>query len=224
MARMWILGASDPEMSAVEALLSATGEKVAYATLLGQLVSPSGAYAADAISREFGERRPVVWVECAPAEGGLLAAMVREMAEEGWAFSAVDHHRTGDAGYGRGPAEFMAGSSIGQVVAELAKLDLLPGSWQRTPWMIPGQCAPGVWNSPGTSPGCDDPFWWVGVGGAIVKTPDDLVLAAAADHCLSHAYRGRCPGVNPEQLMAWRAASRAAFQKRTVEAVRKSVV
>src|SRR5690606_28418019 len=42
---------------------------------------------------------------------------------------------------------------------------------------------------------------------------------AAADHCLEAAYRGRCPGVDPDALMRWRAESRAAFQGRSVEAV-----
>lgn len=45
------------------------------------------------------------------------------------------------------------------------------------------------------------------------------LLIAAADHCLEAAYRGRCPGVDPDELMRWRAESRAAFQKRPVEDV-----
>jgi hypothetical protein len=44
-------------------------------------------------------------------------------------------------------------------------------------------------------------------------------MVAAADHCLEAAYRGRCPGVDPDALMRWRAESRAAFQKRSVEDV-----
>lgn len=46
------------------------------------------------------------------------------------------------------------------------------------------------------------------------NVPDDLVMAAAADHCLAAAYRGECPGVDPDELMRWRVASRAAFQGR----------
>jgi hypothetical protein len=45
------------------------------------------------------------------------------------------------------------------------------------------------------------------------------MLAAAADHCLAAAYRDECPGVNPDALMRWRAATRAAFQGRSEEAV-----
>src|SRR5690606_24161844 len=49
-------------------------------------------------------------------------------------------------------------------------------------------------------------------------TPE-IRLVAAADHCLAAAYRGECPGVDPEELMQWRAESRARFQRRPVEAV-----
>jgi hypothetical protein len=49
-------------------------------------------------------------------------------------------------------------------------------------------------------------------------TPEQRFIAAA-DHCLSAAYRGECPGVDPDELMRCRAASRAAFQKRELSAV-----
>ena len=35
-------------------------------------------------------------------------------------------------------------------------------------------------------------------------------IIAAADHCLTHAYRGECPGVDPQDLADWRERSRAA--------------
>lgn len=44
--------------------------------------------------------------------------------------------------------------------------------------------------------------------------PRDLVLTAAADHCLGAAYRGECPGVDPDELLAWRVRSRARYQHR----------
>ena len=51
-----------------------------------------------------------------------------------------------------------------------------------------------------------------------LPTPQ-MRMVAAADHCLAAAYRGECPGVDPEALAHWRAESRATFQKRPVEAV-----
>src|SRR5690606_9299299 len=45
----------------------------------------------------------------------------------------------------------------------------------------------------------------------------EALLAAAADHCLAAAYRGECPGVDPDVLMCWRVVSRASFQGRSAE-------
>jgi hypothetical protein len=60
-------------------------------------------------------------------------------------------------------------------------------------------------------------------------TPEQRLIAAA-DHCLAAAYRRECPGVDPDALMHWRAASRAAFQRRNladvladVEQARKAI-
>src|SRR5690606_10629563 len=53
----------------------------------------------------------------------------------------------------------------------------------------------------------------------VALIPRPLIYAAAADHCLGAAYRGECPGVDPDELMRWRAESRAKFQGRSVEEV-----
>lgn len=42
-------------------------------------------------------------------------------------------------------------------------------------------------------------------------TPEQRIIAAA-DHCLAHAYAGRCPGVDPTELGRWRVRSRAQQQ------------
>jgi hypothetical protein len=42
-------------------------------------------------------------------------------------------------------------------------------------------------------------------------TPEQRIIAAA-DHCLAHAYAGRCPGVDPRELGQWRVRSRARQQ------------
>lgn len=36
-------------------------------------------------------------------------------------------------------------------------------------------------------------------------------VVAAADHCLAAAYKGKCPGVSPEEMLSFRVKSRAAF-------------
>ena len=40
-----------------------------------------------------------------------------------------------------------------------------------------------------------------------------LSIIAASDHCLNHAYQGRCPGVEPFEVRQSRIASRAQFQR-----------
>ena len=50
------------------------------------------------------------------------------------------------------------------------------------------------------------------------------LLIAAGDHCPAAAYRSECPGVDVDALMAWRAETRAAFQKRSVSEVIEDVL
>src|SRR5690606_33115174 len=115
---IWILGAPDPEMAMIERLLAEVGERVVHALEGGgQRVHPGSAYRAEALSAPVPDGAPVYAVECGgPA---IPAGAV-----------VIDHHRPGDPGYGRPPKEFMSASSIGQVIAELARLDVLPEDWR----------------------------------------------------------------------------------------------
>ena len=178
---LWVLGAPDPEMAAIETVLRECNQRVAYATLAGERVRPDTAYKADGTTLPL-DKYHVVFVECC---GQTLGRIARHGAHR------IDHHRPGDPGYGKPPAEFLAASSIGQVLVLLAKIGCLD-AW----------------------PGVDAPE-----GRRAVVVPQELVFTAAADHCLAAAYRGECPGVDPDALMRWRAESRAAFQGRTIEAV-----
>lgn len=100
----------------------------------------------------------------------------------------IDHHRPGDPGYGKPASEFLSASSVGQVYARLNA---------GLPYVLGGD---GQWY---IDNGSGYPEWLV---------PREVVLAAAADHCLGAAYRGECPGVKPDELMRWRIATRAKFQ------------
>lgn len=178
--RLWILGASDPEMASIERLLAECGESVAYAVGPdGERVHPGNAYRSVGF-RPVGtndlctrDTRECYLVECS---GDLPPDAL-----------SIDHHRPGDPGYGRPPEEYWGGSSIGQVYHALMDLGL-------------------------AVPYADSRGW-------VAWVPTDLLMIAAADHCLEAAYRGRCPGVDPDALMRWRAETRAAFQGRTVEDV-----
>lgn len=218
--RIWILGAPDPEMAAIERRLVKSGEQVVYALEGGQRVHPGSAYRAEALSAPVPDGASVYAVECGGSAVPAGAAV-------------IDHHRPGDPGYGRPPAEFLPASSIGQVLAELARLGRLP-QWPpaRT---VPGDGAGayvlhawapdpawwdedlGEWRGGDTPP----PSWAVSIQfddirAAIYRLiPQSYVFTAAADHCLAAAYRGECPGVDPDELMRWRVAVRAAHQGRS---------
>src|SRR5690554_6037863 len=131
--RIWVLGAPDPEMEMIERLLVEAGERIEYATVwrdgVRRRVTAAEAYAPDV---EIGAglrglRATAYMVECAPAV--LVGSSVDGIDWAGAAIT-IDHHRPGDPGYGRPPAEFLAASSIGQVIAELARLDVLPEDWR----------------------------------------------------------------------------------------------
>lgn len=182
--RIWALGAPDPEMEMIEKLLRECGESVVYAVASdGSRVTPGTAYRC--LVPEVPDGATVYAVECIDV---LPAGWVR-----------IDHHRPGDPGYGRPPEEFLPASSVGQVIAELARLGRLPHPWQRgylsagTPgrWVLWGYR--GEWTVAEAAP--EHPRHH-----RATHIPHDIVLTAAADHCLSAAYRGECPGVYPDAL------------------------
>jgi hypothetical protein len=153
---LFILGAADPEMERIEAVLRAQGERVAYAMKDGRRVAPFNSYQADAVTvSEVDES--LCFVECRPA--GDYAVPV----------TVIDHHNPGDPGFGKEPGAFFEASSIGQVLTLLG-----------------------------------------------LEPTEDQLYAAAADHCLSAAYKGLCQGIDPDKLYRWRLEGRAAFQKRPV--------
>lgn len=216
--RIWILGASDPEMTAIESLLRQCGERVVYAeSAPGVRVHSGNSYRALWPSELGGglSDTDLYLVECAvvydplisPIWGGTRSTYI------------LDHHRPGDPGYGRPPADFFKSSSIGQVVITLARLGVC--AWPLAGGADSGQA---VWvDSGGVTwlPVCRQ--WLDKFGGkspcSWAVVPREIVLTAAADHCLGAAYAGQCPGVDPDELLAFRAASRAAHQGRTIEAV-----
>lgn len=175
---LFVLGASDPEMAEIQNLLATAGQRFVYAMVgMGDSsrVHPGNAYKFAGTSGEFRDEDTVVLVECNPEPGrAVMLEAFREVIR-------VDHHRPGDYGYGRAPAEFFEASSLGQIRALLIRI--------------------------------------TGVGFHEAEENERHVLITAADHCLESAYRGKCPGVDPDALMRWRVKTRAEFQKRSAEDV-----
>lgn len=164
---LFVLGATDPEMLAIEGLLAAHAAPHVRAMLDGKRVYPANAYRA----------------ALPPAAGTVLARggtvfLVECVAHAAPGVVRIDHHFPGHPGYGRPPADYWSASSLGQTVAALGRYGI-----------------------------------------AEVAVTPQLRLLAAADHCLGAAYRGQCPGVDPAALLDWHVVSRAAFERRAVEAV-----
>lgn len=222
--KIFILGAADPEMQAIEGLLIAEGIAFGYAALDGIRVNPGNAYKATGIVIEpaiMPDEPSLVLVEC----GGPIF--------EGRTVSQCDHHRIGDPGYGRPPAEFWVASSLGQVTALVAQLQGWPlygpdGGYGHRP--THDESTQGF-ASPAFHPDEEGGFPWgfaIRDAGGTWRFDQDGKLAnplvtAAADHCLAAAYKWGCPGVNPKYLMEWRADSRAKFQGRSFEAVMEDI-
>ena len=203
--RIHICGAADGEMQAIERVLTSCGEAYTYATYAGTRVTPAAAYHADC-----------TWQN--PCPGKLWDEIIAVECMPTYATAYIDHHRLGDSGYGVPPEEFLRGSSLGQVIAELARYDVL--QWPIGPLM----CAvpPGRLEAHHHQGNMQDPYISFVTTSRVVPgwpdsyvtrvIPHELVLTAAADHCLGHAYAGRCPGIDPDELLRHRVAQKVAFR------------
>lgn len=218
---VWVLGAPDAEMAAIENLLGECGQVVVYATsdtvLYGrpgaQRVHGGNAYAATSMSEYPPDTAEYIFVECD----------VRDMPSH-IDRSRVDHHRPGDPGYGIGPERYLEASSIGQVISRLARMGRLPMSWRRIDVVhCDGRGSIVDWDGVASvveSRVSDPDGDWDHIPWAVLaEVPRSLVLTAAADHCLAAAYQGGCPGVSPDDLLRHRVEEKAKFQKRSAESV-----
>lgn len=227
---IWVLYADDNEMSAIEALLRECGEQIIYATVGGRRVHPGNAYSADAageVARSLA-KLPGWRDNIAGTVPSWSIYVVEGAAPFAPGVRHIDHHRPGDPGYGVPPAEFLRGSSLGQVIVELARagiaLDDLPG-WSPVSAFAGDETD--AWYSDTSAPGTWDSSLRLRLVGwrhtarseyaRMVRPPAALCFVAAADHCLGAAYAGQCPGVDVEAFGEWRIATRAAHRERTDE-------
>lgn len=104
---IFVLGASDPEMEAIEAAVTAAGHEIRYALLGGMRVRAESAQMASSLSGPLPSDAVSVFVEC----------HVHCMQADVY----VDHHAPGDPGYDCGPADYLRGSSLGQVLTILGQ-------------------------------------------------------------------------------------------------------
>lgn len=185
----------DPEMEGINSLLRGAGltphqYDSATGAITPPILAPSGSL--------------VITVECRPPDHLLPA---------NYPIRIIDHHALGDPGYGVPPAEYLRGSSLGQVIQQLAADSLLPETW---PTVGPPE-SPGGFPYPTAKYAVASDALWCVAGSRHQpgwrRIPQDLLYVAAADHCLLAAYAGECPGISPAKLLELRAAGKAAHQK-----------
>lgn len=158
----FVLGAPDHEMVEIRRVCKEKKLPHAHATRFGNVVRSFEAYRATDLRGRLPLDHQVVFVECSVA--GLRSAL------------SIDHHHEGDPGYGKGPQDYMVGSSLGQFLALIGET---PTQRQR--------------------------------------------VIAAADHCLSAAYRGQCPGVSPEELIQFREETRSEARGIPLDELRRQI-
>lgn len=163
---IFVLGAQDPEMRAIEEVLNRAGLEFAYAAIDHVRCSAANAYRADSLVRvgKNGRSSPVLAAPNRPLAfvESRLSGRARQLH--------IDHHHEGDPGFSCEPARYLEGSSLGQV---LTLLNERPSDLQR--------------------------------------------LLCAADHCLTAAYQGDCPDVDPGELLFMRAAWRALLGQESLD-------
>lgn len=209
MSNLFLLGAADPEMEAIEAILTSCGKPFCYATVGGVRCHPGNAYKADDISGGHAWGAVTHLIECGPAAGTCQhCGDIRDMSPEGiaWNLGVADAGSPGGQS-SCGDCHEWDGAVIRPTVVKIDH------------------------HNPG-DPGYGKPvaeYWLASSLGQVIDllhmkaVVTDHRMIAAADHCLDAAYRGECPGVAPDALMEWRAQSRAAFQKRSVSDVLRDV-
>lgn len=244
----WILGAPDPEESEIKAVLRDRGQRILYAACGGVRVHPGNAYRANGVIDSDGNPagfiQSAVLVECGGPIEQTIGCYVHPDGSTsadggcgdgewvpGW--DRVDHHRPGDPGHGKGPADFLSASAIGQVLARLGATGEstgvfgtleahgkrfhygTPDGWSGQPRPKKGWYLLGSGYDPDGDVDCRQ------IEAHYI--PEHLVLTAAADHCLAAAYAGQCPGVDTAYLAEHRHNLRALHQKRQMIDVLENV-
>lgn len=198
---VFLLGAIDPEMHRITQLLGDCGVSHIRARQYGKLVTPKTAYDANGSKKYLNPSQRVVFVECRDTNCQP--------------FRIIDHHEIDDPGFDIAACQFPLGSSLGQVWSLLVDEEIVKGvgspdndaQSSYSGWVL----ADGAWHL-------------FDKEGRRVQVPKDHLMAMAADHCLTFAYNGECPGIDPAELLDWRVSVRALFQGRTEEDVQRDIV
>lgn len=115
--RIWVLGASDPEMTEIESVLAANDETYVYARNdRGDRVTPRQASRARLPPLD---QDPSITTAPTFDQAILVECVVPIFLSLAGKLDVVDHHTPGDPGFGMPPERYLEGSSLGQVLTIL---------------------------------------------------------------------------------------------------------
>ena len=174
---LFVLGAHDPEMKKIEEILFLLGYSFSHALQGSERSNVSNAYASSHF--DFFESS-IIYVEC---------NAVHQSNKE----VVIDHHNEGDFGYALDYTDFVEASSLGQFfkyivmndfeyVTTLLQLNVTPKKERLEEHMY------------------YDNGWFLDTEMGTVLIPEDIVLLAGIDHCLIDAYKGKCLGIDTNDL------------------------
>jgi hypothetical protein len=137
----------------------------------------------------------------------------------------IDHHNPNDRGYSYPAVDFLYGSSIGQFIRFLAELDALPEMYFPSADIKELETIPVgtfLYRKIGTKyNGVSE--WFIRSYDGWRKISKDILVIAAADHCLNDAYQGKCPGISKLEVLGFRVKTKAAFKKVSILKIEEDI-
>jgi len=175
---LFVLGAHDPEMKKIEELLYILGYSFSYALEGDTRTNVTNAYESEYFN--FFQNN-IIYIECSSlylSESSL----------------SIDHHRLGDYGYDLDHNHFVEASSLGQFFKYVLENDFHYASTvlgleitHRKDSLNPHMYF--------------DNFWFLDTVNGTIKIPEEIVLISGIDHCLIDAYKGKCKGIDTDNLL-----------------------
>ena len=215
MERIFVLGAKDPEMDAIEEILNKNNQKYVYASIDDKRCHPGNSYSATNDLKEYDE---VIYIES-------------DTIDKYENTISLDHHKEGDYGYDLKYHLFLDASSIGQLIKYLIKNDLFETEtedfYMRASfdgYMFFAEDFYMRASFDGYMFFAQENSWYFRKSlNEFIRIPKKYVLIAAADHSLSQAYKGLCVGVSHDELFEERILDIANPFNNDVEEVNKTM-
>jgi len=176
---IFVLGAHDPEMKKIEDLLILLGYPFSYALQGVERSNVSNAYKSTHF--DFFESS-IIYIECNAVHKSNIEIL-------------IDHHNPGDYGYDLDYNQFVEASSVGQFFRYilLNDYDYVTTILNLKTKPIKSEINEHMYYE-------ENDGWYLDTEKGSARIPDDVVLLSGIDHCLIDAYKGKCKGINTNNL------------------------